>query len=318
MKRICILVAATTAASLACSFSLPRVNPSPTISPTTTHTPSPTATPPFDQAKNGTVETNITYCTVDGIELKMDVYFPQSADGLWPVAVYVHGGSFVGGDKQGGAGIPFMQPLVDAGYFVASINYRLAPDYPFPAPIEDVKCAIRSLRANASEYNIDINRIGAFGGSAGGKLVSLLGVMDASAGFDKIGGYTQYSSRVQAVVSMAGGSDYTLQCTTERVKIIYGVESCEDTAVLDLFNVVNYITLDDPPFLLLHGALDSSVPPINSEVLFDKLYQAGVPVIYFKIQNAEHVFNPVGEEEMQPSMEELIFIVITFFNNVMR
>ena len=247
----------------------------------------------------------------------MDVYYPQATDGPWPVAVYVHGGGFTGGDKQSGAGIPFVQPLVDSGFLVVAINYRLAPEYPFPAPIEDVKCAIRSLRANAFLYNIDVNRIGAFGSSAGGKLVSLLGVMDASGGFDENGGYLEQSSRVQAVASIAAPSSPRLQCSLKRVRAVYGVDSCQDTQTLDLYPVMNFVTPDDPPFLLLHGALDSSVPPIHPEALFDKLYQTGVPVTFFKIQNAEHVFKPTGGE-MQPSKEELIFIVISFFNNVLK
>ncbi|MEK6256917.1 MAG: alpha/beta hydrolase, partial [Chloroflexota bacterium] len=278
----------------------------------------PTATPLFDQSKNSTVETNITYCTIDGINLEMDVYYPQSAEGLWPVAVYVHGGSFVMGNKNSGAGIPFVQPLVEAGYLVVAINYRLAPENPFPAPIEDVKCAIRSLRTNASEYNLDVTRIGVFGGSAGGQLVSMMGVMDASAGFDESGGYLDQSSRVQAVVSMAGLADLSLQCTDERVQIVYAVESCQDTETLARFSPVNFISPDDPPFLLLHGEFDTSVPTIHSVVFYDRLQAKGVPVTFFKVQNAEHVFNPVGEEEMQPNLEELILIVISFFNNVMK
>ena len=248
MKRIVMLLAALISASLACNTSLPSVDILPVTAPTSvatitllpTNTPEPiatptlvpTATPPFDQSKYGSVETNLTYCTVDGFDLKMDVYYPGSADGLWPVAVYVHGGSCTSGGKQRGAGIPFVQPLVDSGFLVVAVNYRLAPEHPFPAPIEDVKCAIRSLQANAFLYNIDVNRIGAFGGSAGGQLVSLLGVTDASAGMDSSGGYLEESNRVQAVVSMAGPSDATIQCALDRVQRVYGVDNCQDTETL--------------------------------------------------------------------------------------
>lgn len=242
MKLPFSALVALAALSLACNLAIPGSNPespNPTFAaptavptatltpePTATPTPAPTATPPFDHSKSGSIESDITYCIVDGIELKMDVYYPQSTDGLWPVAVYVHGGSFTGGNKMRCAGIPFVQPLVDANYLVVSVNYRLAPEHPFPAPIEDVKCAIRSLRANASMYNIDVNHIGVFGGSAGGQLVSLLGVTDASAGMDGSGGYVEQSSRVQAAVSRAGPSDATLHCTSERVQIVFGVDNC--------------------------------------------------------------------------------------------
>jgi acetyl esterase/lipase len=210
-----------------------------------------------------------------------------------------------------------VQPLVESGFLVVAVNYRLAPEYPFPAPIQDVKCAIRSLRANAFLYNIDVNRIGVFGGSAGGQLVSLLGVTDASAGMDASGGYLEQSSRVQAVVSMAGPSDVTLQCSTEKAQIVYVTDTCQDTETLLKYSPVSYISPDDPPFLLLHGALDTSVPTIHAEVFFDRLYAAGVQVTFYKVENAKHVFIPSGGV-MQPSLEELIQIVISFFNNVLK
>lgn len=262
------------------------------------------------------MESDITYCIVDGNRLKMDVYFPQTADGLWPVAVYIHGGSFTGGSKQSGAGIPFIQPLVNSGYLVVAVNYRLLPEYPFPAPIEDVKCAIRSLRANASRFNIDVNRIGVFGSSAGGQLASLLGVMDASAGMDGSGGYFEQSSRVQAVVSMAGPSDVTLLCSPEGFLDLIDVQGCQDTETLLKYSPISYVSLDDPPFLLLHGTLDIGVPPVHSELLFERLNAAGIPVTYSRIQNAAHVFTPEGGE-IQPSLEELVYLVISFFNDVM-
>lgn len=294
----------------------------PTTSPSASSTPSPTASPTLsptntpipEQSENGLIETNITYCTVDGVDLKMDVYYPQSTDELLPVAMYVHGGGFTGGDKQAGSGKPFIQPLVNSGYLVVSVNYRLAPQYPFPAPIEDVKCAIRSLRANAGKYNLDVNRIGVFGSSAGGQLVSLLGTMDASAGMEGNGGYLEQSSRVHAVVSMAGPSDLTLICSllSEEYKVF-----CQDTEALLAYSPLSYVSPDDPPFLLLHGELDTIVSPIHSELLLDKLTDAGVPVRLTMVQNAAHVFSP-RNGEMQPSLEELFNIVIRFFNAVLK
>jgi len=95
----------------------------------------------------------------------MDVYFPESG-GPWPALVYVHGGSWMHGDKSEAA--LFASRMISEGYPVVSINYRLYPTGRFPAMIEDVKCAIRSLRANATQYNLDPDRIAAVGPSAGG------------------------------------------------------------------------------------------------------------------------------------------------------
>src|SRR3990170_567034 len=116
---------------------------------------SPTADGSALARKAGTVERDVTYCSVGSVDLKMDVYYPSAADGRpAPVAVYVHGGAWVSGSKSGGAGYLDVGELVSRGYVVAAVDYRLAPTYQFPAQIEDVKCAIRSLRAQAAEDGI--------------------------------------------------------------------------------------------------------------------------------------------------------------------
>lgn len=111
---------------------------------------------------------------------KMDVHFPDSSE-PWPALVYVHGGSWMHGDKS--EALTFARSMTAQGYLVVAINYRLYPAGKFPNMIEDVKCAIRSLRAHPSEYNLDPDRIAAIGPSAGGHLVSLLGNSDENAGW---------------------------------------------------------------------------------------------------------------------------------------
>src|SRR5437868_5760131 len=154
------------------------------------------------------VERDVTYGRVGDVELKMDIYHPKGAgEKPLPVVMYVHGGGWRSGDKAGGAGMMAIPELLKRGYLVTSINYRLAPEYKFPAQIDDAKCAVRFLRAHAKKYNLDPERIGIWGGSAGGHMVALMGTADASAGFDKSGGWTNESSRVQAVVDMFGPAD---------------------------------------------------------------------------------------------------------------
>src|SRR5688572_2991350 len=155
---------------------------------TPTPLPSPTSVP-FQ--RYGETLTDVTYCTADGLPLKMDVYLP-AAGGPWPGLVYVHGGAWIRGDKSEAAGLAM--GMTSQGYMVASLNYRLYPTAKYPAMIQDVKCAIRALRANAREYNLDPNRMAAIGVSAGGHLVALLGTSDQSAGLD-MGEYLEQSSR---------------------------------------------------------------------------------------------------------------------------
>jgi acetyl esterase/lipase len=161
---------------------------------------------PLDPAKLGTVDRDITYATIDGVAIKMDIYYPRSADKAVPLVLYVHGGSWAGGDKSS-AGSIYIPDLVAGGYMVASINYRLAPDYKIQSQIEDVNCAVMFLKAHAAEYGIDKAHIGAIGDSAGAHLVALLGTSDASAGLEGSGGYNDRSSRVQAVIDLFGPTD---------------------------------------------------------------------------------------------------------------
>jgi arylsulfatase A-like enzyme/dienelactone hydrolase len=298
----------------------PRATPTPRARQATPTTPAARATPAVPLARSwGSVQRDVTYCTADGVALKMDVYFPKKAQSApMPVAVYVHGGGWVGGDKGGGAGILAVDELLGRGYLVASINYRLAPQYKFPAQIEDVKCAIRYLRANAATYGLDPQRIGAWGGSAGGHLVALLGTSDASAGLEGQGGYAEQSSRVQAVVDMFGPADLTAfaDTTGTRGQIVFGATSRDDP-VLGRASPVTYISPDDPPFLILHGEKDQTVPPSQSQILYERLQAAGVPATLVVVKNAGHGFSPVGGA-ISPTRDELARMIADFFDQHLK
>jgi acetyl esterase/lipase len=110
---------------------------------------------------------NVFYCTMEGVPLTLDLYYPENAAAPTPVLVYVHGGSFTGGDKRKGSGVIDIPAMTPRGYAVAAVNYRLMPQHPFPAEIMDAKCAVRFLRAHASEYELKTEKIGIWGGSAG-------------------------------------------------------------------------------------------------------------------------------------------------------
>jgi acetyl esterase/lipase len=303
----------------------PKPIPNPTQpNPTATATPAPLPssrvnparpTPPSNNPSK--LQRNLTYCSVDGVDLKLDLYFPAQTLKPSPVAVFVHGGGWSSGDKAGGNLIPFSD-LASQGFFVAAVNYRLAPRYKFPTMIEDVKCAVRFLRANAVKLNIDPNRIGAWGGSAGGHLVALLGTTDASAGFD-VGQYADQPSRVQAVVDMFGPTDLNEMFPSASERIIQNVFEIKSSAgeTAKLASPVTYVTSDDPPFLILQGDKDQTVPPKQSQVLYDRLKGVGVPATLVMVKNAGHGFAPAGGA-ISPTREELIGMIAGFFNQTLK
>ena len=308
--------------TLACGTqTLPATNsPAPTLAPIEiTSTPSaiaPTEFSPFPTFEStppasGAVLHDVVYCTMDSVPLRMDIYFPTSQSGPSPVLVYVHGGGWTSGEKSEILGLRDLPMFTAAGYLVVSVDYRLAPEFHFPAMIQDVKCAVRYLRAHADEYNLDPDHIGAWGLSAGGHLVSLLGLADESAGWD-VGEYLDQSSRVQAVVDMFGPADFT-QAGAQSILPETMLETPDPTAdLLAWLSPVTYISPDDPPFLIFHGNRDWIVPAEQAALFDQRLRAAGVPSQLVIIQNAGHGLIPMGKP-LQPSAAEVIQMMFTFF-----
>ncbi len=165
-----------------------------------------------------TVVPDVQYCTGGGKPLLMDVFIPKHRNGTpTPAVLWIHGGGWERGDKSGNSGAQF---LADAGFVTAKLSYRLSGDSPFPAAVEDCKCAIRFLRASAPKYGIDPVRIGAAGSSAGGHLAELLATADQSAGLEGDGGWQNVSSKVQAAASYYGVSDLTVPFPQDTVRVI--------------------------------------------------------------------------------------------------
>jgi acetyl esterase/lipase len=294
-------------------FSLVLVLVLSACSPAATPSPSPT---PF--GRYGQVLKDVTYCSPDGLPQKMDIYFPNLG-GPWPVFLYVHGGGWDKGDKAEGEGWKYLN---DKGYLVVSVNYRLAAwNVKFPAMIQDVKCAVRYLRAHAGEYNLDPDHIGALGASAGGHLVALLGTADKSAGWD-VGEYLDQSSQVQAVVAEAVFSDFTREMPNSISMAIYfalgelpGTASQINTAA----SPVTYVTPDDPPFLIIHGEKDGYSPVEQAQTLEAKLKAAGISSQLVIVQNGQHGLTSANGDPAVPSMEEISRMILDFLNaNLMK
>ena len=219
---------------------------------------------------------------------KLDIYQPKSESAL-PVVVWIHGGAWQTGSKEN---CPALF-LSEKGYAVVSVNYRLSGHAVFPAQIEDCKAALRCLRANAKVYNLNPERIGVWGSSAGGHLAALLGTSGEVGALEGKGGNAKQSSRVQCAVDYFGPTDFTKmggnhdKSGSPESNLIGGAVSSSPEKAQKA-NPIAYITEDDPPFLIVHGEKDSTVPFNQSELLTAALKAAGVPVELVPMKGAGH------------------------------
>jgi len=271
------------------------------------------------------VTKDVEYGRVGDIPLLLDIYIPETPIATpMPVVIWIHGGEFNKGDKSQGLLLRSIKALAEHGFFAVSINYRLSGVAPFPAAVEDSKCAVRWLRANAEKYNIDPNRIGVLGSSAGGHLSMMVGCVDETAGFEGSGGWAEFSSRVQAVCSYYGPTD--LVTTYRKIEAMQG--SVPDSFPYVQFlgshleekpnmwkaaSPINHVTTDDPPLLLVHGELDSVVPIIVSEKMYKTYRQTGLEASLIRVSGADHHFKQVADRHVSPSIEEIEQIVLDFF-----
>lgn len=210
-----------------------------------------------------------------------------------PGLVIVHGGGWAGGDKRRGGFLRCAIEYAQAGYVCVNVNYRLSGEAPFPACIEDVKCAVRWFRANAEKLHLDQKRIGAFGNSAGAHLVAMLGLCGKATKLEGDGPHQQHSSLVQAVCAAATPSDFPnwptgLAGLARNGKLLAGPK---DTlaARAKAASPVTYAHRDAPPFLLIHGTKDEIVAASQGEALHDALRKKGAKnIILMKIEGANH------------------------------
>jgi acetyl esterase/lipase len=269
--------------------------------------------------QSSSIEKNVVFYRCQGKDVAMDLYYPRLAGAASPVVVYIHGGGWFSGDKATGIGLQEIPELNQRGYLVASINYRLAPRYAFPSQIEDVECAIRFLRANAGEYKIDSEHIGVYGESAGGHLASLLGVTNGVNWCCNPDSYPDQSTKVQAVVDMFGPSDLSLtfkQNWNMAIEHIFGTSDPESNLIKEA-SPVNYVSQDDPPFLIIHGSRDDQVLPDQSEELYQKLISNNVPASLLIVENCGHEFSPVGGP-ISPSRSEISSRIADFFDQYLK
>jgi len=239
-----------------------------------------------------TVEKDVTYSQVGEGKLHLDVIRPkEKASGLRPVLVWIHGGGWRSGNKA--QGTSRLAPFIASGDYVGfSVQYRLSGEATWPAQIHDCKAAIRWIRAHAREYGGDPDRIGIWGSSAGGHLVSLLGTSGGVAELAGDGGTPDVSSRVSCVVDYCGPSDFLSFKMGERpnspVALLFGGLISEKKQEAAAASPVTHVSPDDPPFLIVHGTKDPVVPIEQAELLHARLEKAGVDSTFVRITGGGH------------------------------
>ncbi len=215
---------------------------------------------------------------------KLDLAMPRArSDSPRPAVVIVHGGGWSRGDKRANLWARYPLEYAQHGFVAVSINYRLVPDDRFPACIEDVKTAVRWLRANAGKYNIDTQRIGAYGNSAGAHLALMLGLSGPDPILEGSGPHQEQSSRVQAVVASASPTDLVnWSSSSESTSRLLGGDPADLEARARLASPLYHVSKDAPPILLIHGIRDTTVPYDQPRRLIQALTEAGASDLAFR------------------------------------
>ena len=239
------------------------------------------------------------YARVGGTSLRLDLYTPSEAPSGLPTLLYLHGGAWAVGDKSDAVAERLM-PIVANGFAVASVNYRLVPSVRFPAPVHDVKAAVRWLRANAAEYGLDPDRIAIGGVSAGGHLASLTALTAGDAQLEgNVGDHLGVSSAVSAVVAYCPTSDFLLSGGRNTLETqilpppwtaaLLGLDRIDDDPELARSASPRYrVHAGAPPHLILHGDRDAVFNHEESRVLHEALSAVGAQSIYVLIAGAGH------------------------------
>ena len=239
---------------------------------------------------------------------KLDLAMPRiETDTPRPAIVIIHGGGWKRGDKRANIWARYPLEYAKAGFVAISVNYRLLPDDPFPASVEDVKAAVRWLRENAGQYNIDVNRIGAYGNSAGAHLALMLAFSDDTVGL--AGPYTAQTASIQAVAASAPPTDL-VNWSSKDGSVEALTMSSPSTA--RLASPLYHVTKNSPPVLLFHGTNDNTVPYDQSTRLIKALLDVEASDV------ALRSFEASGHGAYIEHIKETLPMSIQFFSRVLQ
>jgi acetyl esterase/lipase len=235
---------------------------------------------------------NLEYSNV-GQKVELDLFRPKGKTEPLPAVLFIHGGGFRRGTRQ--SYLPLAAKLAERGYVTATASYRLAPRHQFPAAVEDSKAAVRFLRANAAKYGIDSEHIGAWGGSAGGHLVLMLGLTHGVSEFEGSGPNREFSSQVQAVINYYGPTDFTQSYSksvdaAEVLPLWLGGHLDTNRKFHQKASPIHWVNPNAAPTLSLHGTKDTYVAYEHSVALTTRLLDAGVDAELETLSGAGHGF----------------------------
>lgn len=268
--------------------------------------------PRLAAAQEPRVERDIVYGTPGGHRLLMDIYRP-GGPGPHPAVALVHGGGWLGGSKAGHAGTGAM--LARNGYAACAINYRLAPDFPYPAAFDDCQRAVRWIRAHAGDYNINPKRVGAMGDSAGGHLVALIGVRGTRDNSDRE--LSRFRSRPDAVVGYYGAYElvrmWQIEMAHRPLTAWLGGSPEGHEKVYRETSPASMVSRESPPFLILHGDQDKVNPEEQSHLLHEALRKKDVESTLLILKGVGHGWAPES-----PQGREAEAAVLAFFGQHLK
>jgi acetyl esterase/lipase len=257
-----------------------------------------------DPPANVLFEKDVVYGRSAGTDLKLNLSRPKDPPpNKLPCVLVIHGGGWAGGDRSNHDDITWK--FAQAGYACATVGYRLAPAHPFPAQINDVKCAARFLRANADKYGVDPTRFGAVGFSAGAHLSMMLGVMDKDDGLEGDGGSPDQPSKVQAVVAFFGPTDLAATDVPQSVhgllKNFLGGTPAEKPREYRLASPITYVSPGDAPMLLFQGTRDPLVPHTQAYAMIEAMTRYNIPGRVELLVGASHGW---GDPDLKRTVDE--------------
>lgn len=260
------------------------------------------------QARADTMH-DIVFASIDGQELKLDLYLPDASGAA--LVVYVHGGAWRAADKS--AGKAFAERLVSEGFAVASLDFRQTTQAPFPANVHDIKAGIRFLRAQAGNYGYDATRIAIAGESSGAHLALVAGLSAGMAELEgSVGTEPGTSSTVQAILAyfpatdlgtiLAQSTPFGLSLREPTLQLLLGGTPEEKPELARLASPVHLVKADSPPLYLLHGDRDPQMPINQSLQLWGVYKEAGLDVSFAPVHGAAHggaqFFEPQQQAEV--------------------
>ncbi len=234
-------------------------------------------------------QSGLVYGVADGQTLTMDYYAPMGT-GKHPIAIIIHGGGYRRGNSRSGSEAYCADFLAPAGYAVFSINYRLAPQYPYPYMVQDVERAIRYLRYNAKQWNAEPNEIALVGGSAGGFLSNMVGLRGAAGDPNAADPVDRESAKVQAVVSLFAQSSFATVPLNSDVHALLDplIQQKGKQEALREASPITYVSKNAPPFLQILGDKDEYIPFTEATNLDAALKKDGVSSKIIRIPGGSH------------------------------